>query len=230
MMISDGCVRIKPAGGTYVHQRALCFQTSYIRHPTSLLVAATAIVASVVALVVRATRLVALCDILVGNLVAGLVGLHPRHFLIEAFGEFSRDGAAQSARGLTDVQVVGGTCLLYRARLFVHLVGDRALDDGIDGEELARRMNLKIRRVRFEWGSNIQGRIYFDTTKVTLRDRNGQLTEEMIDPGTILINTDLCPTKEMENSTIVHECVHMFLDLPFFLLQMMKKVCGSGIL
>ena len=92
----------------------------------------------------------------------------------------------------------------------------------IDGEELARRMNLKIRRVRFEWGSNIQGRIYFDTTKVTLRDRNGQLTEEIIDAGTILINTDLCPTKEMENSTIVHECVHMFLDLPFFLLQMLS--------
>ena len=114
------------------------------RHQPSfiyLLIAATAIVASVVALVVRATRLVALCDILVGNLVAGLVGLHPRHFLIEAFGEFGRDGAAQSARGLTDVQVVGGTCLLYRARLFVHLVGDGALDDGIDGEELVAQLD-----------------------------------------------------------------------------------------
>ena len=79
-----------------------------------LLVAAVA--AAIVALIVRATRLVALCDILVGDLVAGLVGLHPRHLLIEALGEFGRDGAAQSARGLTDVQVVGGTCLLYLAR------------------------------------------------------------------------------------------------------------------
>ena len=98
----------------------------------------------------------------------------------------------------------------------------------VNGEELAERMHLKIRRIRFERGSDIQGRIYFDHTRVTLRDRNGRLTEEMVGPGTILINTDLCPTKEMENSTIVHECVHMFLDLPFFLLQMMsgKPFCS----
>ena len=98
----------------------------------------------------------------------------------------------------------------------------------VNGEELARRMQLRIRRVRFERGSDIQGRIYFDVTKVMLRDRNGNMTEETIQPGTILINTDLCPTREIENSTIVHECVHMFLDLPFFLLQMMggKPFCS----
>ena len=79
----------------------------------------------------------------------------------------------------------------------------------VDGEILAERMNLKIRRIRFEPGSDIQGRIYFDMTKVRLSEKDGRITEETIMPGTILINTDLCPTKEIENSTIVHECVHM---------------------
>lgn len=39
---------------------------------------------------------------------------------------------------------------------------------------------------------------------------------------TILINMDLCTTREIENSTIVHECCHVYLDLPFFKLQMLS--------
>ena len=92
----------------------------------------------------------------------------------------------------------------------------------IDGMELARRMSLKVRKVRFEQGSDIQGRIYFDTTWVTLRDEKGRTKREKIPPMTILINTDLCPTPEIENSTIIHECCHVYLDLPFFKLQMLS--------
>lgn len=90
----------------------------------------------------------------------------------------------------------------------------------VDGWELARRMKLEVRRVRFEPGSDIQGRIYFDWAWVRTRDEKGQYHEEKIPPMTVLINIDLCPTKEIENSTIVHECCHVFLDLPFFKLQM----------
>lgn len=92
----------------------------------------------------------------------------------------------------------------------------------VDGWELAKRMNLEVRRVRFERGSDIQGRIYFDWTMVRIRDENGYYHEEKIPPMTVLINIDLCPTQEIENSTIVHECCHVFLDLPFFKLQMLS--------
>lgn len=92
----------------------------------------------------------------------------------------------------------------------------------VDGMELARRMQLEVRRVRFEQGSDIQGRIYFDWTWVKLRDESGRIRKEKIPPMTILINTDLCPTPEIENSTVIHECCHVFLDLPFFKLQMLS--------
>ena len=92
----------------------------------------------------------------------------------------------------------------------------------VNGWELARRMKLEVRRVRFERGSDIQGRIYFDWTWVRTRDESGQYHEEKIPPMTVLINIDLCPTQEIENSTIVHECCHVFLDLPFFKLQMLS--------
>lgn len=92
----------------------------------------------------------------------------------------------------------------------------------VDGWELAKRMKLQPRRVRFEKGSDIQGRIYFDWTEVTLRNENGAIVKEKIPPMTILINMDLCPTPEIENSTLIHECCHVFLDLPFFKLQMLS--------
>ena len=83
-------------------------------------------------------------------------------------------------------------------------------------------MQLEVRRVRCEQGSDIQGRIYFDWTWVELRDKSGRIRKEKIPPMTILINTDLCPTPEIENSTVIHECCHVFLDLPFFKLQMLS--------
>ena len=92
----------------------------------------------------------------------------------------------------------------------------------VDGMELASRMNLTVRKVRFEEESNIQGRIYFDWTWVKLRDRNGNVREERIPPMTILVNIDNCTTSETENSTTVHECCHVFLDMPFFKLQMLS--------
>ena len=92
----------------------------------------------------------------------------------------------------------------------------------VDGMELAKRMKLHVRRVRFENGSDIQGRIYFDSAWVTLRDENGRIRKEMIPPMTVLVNIELCPTPEIENSTVVHECCHVYLDLPFFKLQMLS--------
>lgn len=101
---------------------------------------------------------------------------------------------------------------------------EEALDNptAVNGMELAKRMKLEVRKVRFERGSDIQGRIYFDWTWVTIRDKSGKPKREKIAPMTILINMDLCPTREIENSTIIHECCHVYLDLPFFKLQMLS--------
>lgn len=92
----------------------------------------------------------------------------------------------------------------------------------VNGWELAKRMKLDARSVRFEQGSDIQGRIFFDKTWVTMRSENGETVMEEIPPMTILINSELCKTKEVENSTLIHECCHVFLDLTFFKLQMLS--------
>ena len=109
------------------------------------------------------------------------------------------------------------------ARRMMELNYPEALErpTAVDGWKLAKRMGLKIRIVRFEKGSNIQGRIYFDWTRERIRDSHGKITEEIIPPNTILINRDNCPTVEIENATIIHECCHMFKDGRFFFLQML---------
>ena len=91
----------------------------------------------------------------------------------------------------------------------------------VDGWAVARRMGLQVRRVRFEEGSAVQGRVYFDRTVERLRDRDGNSFEAEVEPMTVLINADLCTTPETETSTLIHECCHVYLNLPFFLLQML---------
>lgn len=90
----------------------------------------------------------------------------------------------------------------------------------VNAEELAKRMLLKVRDVCFA-DSTVMGQIYYDYGTVTLVDENGECYSERIKPGTILINTSTCTSPAIRNSTIIHECCHMFLDRWFFLLQMM---------
>ncbi len=91
----------------------------------------------------------------------------------------------------------------------------------VDGRILAYRMGLQVRRVRLEEGSRALGRIFFDEARVTLRDERGEAYEETVAPFTVLLNRDLCRTAAEENRTLLHECAHAFLDLPFFMLQKM---------
>ena len=96
-----------------------------------------------------------------------------------------------------------------------------ALDEptAIDGIELAHRMRLTVKHVRLPKGSDIRGVIYFSRAEVTVLDDNGGFKAMEVSPLTILLNTDLCPTPVMKNSTLVHECVHAYLDYRFFMLQ-----------
>lgn len=90
----------------------------------------------------------------------------------------------------------------------------------VSSEELARRMGLRVLNVRFA-DKTVMGQLYYNYGEVHLLDDSGKTYAQMIRPGTILVNQDNCTTAATRNSTIAHECCHMYLDKWFFLLQMM---------
>ena len=91
-------------------------------------------------------------------------------------------------------------------------------------------MKLIVRTVRLPKGSDARGLIFFSDSRVKILDDNDNETEISAFPLTILLNTDLCPTGEIRNSTLVHECVHAYLDYRFFMLQSLggKPYNGAG--
>ena len=110
--------------------------------------------------------------------------------------------------------------------LLAHEIISRYFPEGtgkLDAEELARRMGLRVRDVRFT-DPTILGQIYYDFSEAELMDDIGNRYTARILPGTILISKDNCSTPAVRSSTIAHECSHMYLDRWHFLLQMM---CGA---
>jgi len=98
----------------------------------------------------------------------------------------------------------------------------RNLEHGISvkAEELAKRMGLKIVYARMKDNSKMGQLFFMDGTEAIL-DAAGRTRKKKFRCGTILINTDRCTTQAIINTTIVHECVHMYLHRTFFLLQFM---------
>ena len=90
----------------------------------------------------------------------------------------------------------------------------------VSSEELARRMGLRVLDVRFA-DKTVMGQLYYNYGEAHLLDDSGKIYTQIIRPGTILVNQDNCTTAATRNSTIAHECCHMYLDRWFFLLQMM---------
>ena len=90
----------------------------------------------------------------------------------------------------------------------------------VEAEELAHRMGQRIEDVCFA-DKTIMGQIYYDYGEIDLIDDEGAVYRKRIRPGTILISKDNCSSAAVRNSTIVHECCHLYLDRWFFLLQMM---------
>lgn len=90
----------------------------------------------------------------------------------------------------------------------------------VSSEELARRMGLRIMDVRFA-DKTVMGQLYYNYGEAHLLGNNGEIYVQTIRPGTILVNRDNCTSAATRNSTIAHECCHMYLDRWFFLLQMM---------
>ena len=92
----------------------------------------------------------------------------------------------------------------------------------IDGFELAKRMKVKVRIVWFEKGSDVLGRVFFEEAWEHYDNGIGQIGYYKVPARTILINKGLCKTPEVINSTIIHECCHLYLDTPFFMVQLMS--------
>ena len=97
----------------------------------------------------------------------------------------------------------------------------------VEAEELAHRMGQRIEDVRFA-DVTIMGQIYYDYGEIDLIDDEGAVYRKRIRPGTILISKDNCSSAAVRNSTIVHECCHLYLDRWFFLLQMIPNTSKSA--
>lgn len=150
---------------------------------------------------------------------------------VAAAWQVLRDGFTEMGVGVSDaylLPVLGQEDYPAIAKEFLRRYYPEALEEAaaVDGRRLALRMGLKVRRVRLESGSEAMGLVTFDRMRVRLEDAEGRVTEESIPPMTVLINTALCRTEEAENTTLVHECCHVYLDRLFFRLQMLSgKPC-----
>ncbi|WP_024348436.1 helix-turn-helix domain-containing protein [Lacrimispora indolis] len=89
----------------------------------------------------------------------------------------------------------------------------------VDGMILAKRMNMKVFKRWFPKESREKGRLIFVPTTVKVTDSRGTIMEERVRPGTMLINRNMCRSKQDENATIIHECVHWYFNCSFFMLQ-----------
>lgn len=100
----------------------------------------------------------------------------------------------------------------------------------LDPMDLAARMGIKVYDVHFPDEVTL-GQMYYSPDVITLLDDKGIPHKCQIAPSTMLISKDKCNSEGVRNSTIVHECCHMYLDRWFFLLQMMtgrKTACYTN--
>ncbi len=88
----------------------------------------------------------------------------------------------------------------------------------VEPEEMAHRLGLKIREVRFA-DRNLLGSLYFRAAPVCLIGPDGLPEMEDIPACTILLSADGHLSPEDRRQTIMHEICHFLLDLPFYLLQ-----------
>ena len=105
---------------------------------------------------------------------------------------------------------------------YPEIVKDGSLPSGfvINGEDLAHRMGLTVGYISFA-EKGCLGRAYFSPTEVNLIDRHGRLFSVTVKPDTVLIDQRTAKNPNIRNSTLVHECVHVYLDRTFFMLQLL---------
>ena len=94
-------------------------------------------------------------------------------------------------------------------------------DGPVSGDLLAKEMGLKVIDKRFYNDYENLGLISFDISSLKVVEDDGTVHNLKMMPGEILINKNLTSIPAVRNSTIIHECVHMYLDRHFFFLQKM---------
>ena len=114
---------------------------------------------------------------------------------------------------------------IYQGRLALARCFPEAFSEGaaaagfrVEPEEMARRLGLKIREVRFA-DRNLLGTLYFQSAPVCLIGPDGRPQTERIPACTILLSEDGHLSPEDRRQTLMHEISHFLLDLPFYLLQ-----------
>lgn len=82
----------------------------------------------------------------------------------------------------------------------------------IDGEELAKRMNLHVKYCRLSKDCSIRGQMYFEDRTIEVLDRLGRVCHKKIPANTIIVDISSCIDddmnlkKEQVNDTLIHEC------------------------
>lgn len=95
----------------------------------------------------------------------------------------------------------------------------------IDGEELAKRMNLHVKYCRLSKDCSIRGQMYFEDRTIEVLDRLGRVCHKKIPANTIIVDISSCIDddmnlkKEQVNDTLIHECVHAERHRLFYLGQ-----------
>ena len=91
----------------------------------------------------------------------------------------------------------------------------------VSGDELVRRMGLTILEGRMRPDVQAMGFMYFTPTEADIWDEGIRMFRPVrIKPGTIVVNTALCKTYADRNSTLIHECMHIYLHRNFYMLQL----------
>lgn len=95
----------------------------------------------------------------------------------------------------------------------------------VTGEELARRMNLKIKYCRLAENSSIRGQMYFEEREIDVLDNHNRICRRKIAANTIVvdistvIDDEMNFRKELLDDTVIHECYHADRHKLFYLGQ-----------
>ena len=97
----------------------------------------------------------------------------------------------------------------------------------VDADLIAERMKLHLVEKKVFGNYHDEGLFYFDSEDIQVEEDDGTVHTIIVNPCTIVINRNLINEnlkhwRLVRKSTIMHECIHMFKDKYFFLLQHMN--------
>ena len=97
----------------------------------------------------------------------------------------------------------------------------------VDADLIAERMKLHLVEKKVFGNYHDEGLFYFDGEDIQVEEDDGTVHTIRVNPCTIVINRNLINEnlkhwRLVRKSTIMHECIHMFKDKYFFLLQHMN--------